>query len=128
MRSLVRSFGALVGFALIALFMTGPAAAWDSHAITHLTSPVAVDEHHHHDDDGAVTLHDEGSQSSHHSPDDVDGGHDHMPSLFAAMTDLPPEGPIFPTLISEGDRPVPTPTSAPPDIAPIPQIRPPRFA
>ena len=131
MHSFLKSVVALVALALAALTLAGPAAAWDQHAVAHLAAPVAVDEHHHHDDDGSVGgLHDEGPMTADHSPGDgTDGsGHDHVPSLFAAMSDLPPEGPVVPTCVLEGDRFVPTPTSAPPDLPPTPQIRPPRFA
>lgn len=130
MRSFLRSLGALAALMVAALALTGPAAAWDQHAATHLSAAVAVDQHHHHDDDGSVTLLDEeGSGSIHHNPDDDrDGGHDHIPSLLAAMSDVPPEGPAFPVLFSEGDRLVLAPARVPPDLPPAPQMRPPRFA
>lgn len=112
---------------MIALSLTGPAAAWDNHAISHLTSPVAADEHHHHADDGTVVRHmDEGSRSTDHAPDDDDGGHDHMPSLLAALSGLPPEGTPFLAYFPDGDRFAPLMANAPPDLPPSLQIRPPR--
>ena len=127
-QSILRSFGALLGFAMLALSLTGPAAAWDQHVVTHISAPVAVDEHHHHDDDGSIEVPGDGSGSSRHDRNDRDGGHDHMPSLLAAVSDLPPEGPVFPIHVSEGDRLIPAPARVPPDLPPAPQIRPPRFA
>lgn len=128
MRSFLRSLGALVALMLAALALTGPAAAWDQHAVTHLSAPVTVDEHHHHDGDGSVTVLDESSRSNHDSDDDGAGGHNHMPSLLAAMSDLPPEGPAFPVFFSESDHLVLAPARVPPDLPPAPQIRPPRLA
>jgi hypothetical protein len=129
-RALLRSLGALFGFAFVVLALTGPAAAWDRHAITHLSSPMAVDAHHHHGDDGSVIATDDEASGSHHSSgggDDEDGGHDHMPSLLAAISDLPAKGPALPTRLTERVIMTVTETQEPPDLPTTPHIRPPRF-
>lgn len=130
MRALLRSLGSLFGFAFVILALAGPATAWDGHAITHLSSPIAVDAHHHHDDDGAVIATDDGASGSHHSPDgdDDDGGHDHMPSLLAAVSDLPGKGPALPARLSDSVMTVSIEAQEPPDLPTAPLIRPPRFA
>lgn len=129
MRAILRSLGSLLGFAFLVLALAGPATAWDRHEITHLSSPVAVDAHHHHDDDGSVVALDDGASKSHHSSgdDEDDGGHDHMPSLLAAISDLPGKGPALPARLSGSVMIVSIEAQEPPDLSTTPHIRPPRF-
>jgi hypothetical protein len=83
----LRLFRNLLAFALIAFGMTMPAAAWNTHAASHLGNPVAVDEHHHHDEDGVRS-----GGHGHEAPDEGDDGHDHMPSLSASLSAIVDEG------------------------------------
>ena len=71
----------LLLFALLAFGMTAPATAWNVHMGSHASNPVTVDEHHHHDEGVNSPAH------GHDAPDpgEPDSGHDHMPSLSAAL-------------------------------------------
>ncbi len=121
MPAVLRLFRNLLAFALIAFGMTVPAAAWNAHVASHVGNPVAVDQHHHHDEDG--------SQSEEHGPDapeDGDDGHDHMPSLSAALSAIVGHGTA--TLVPPPDG-VPQPSyaaAAPADLVEPPPARPPR--
>lgn len=67
---------------VMALGMTLPGALWREHVLSHSGAQVGASEHHHHDvDTGAVERHENhsGDRSSGN-----DGGHDHMPGLFAS--------------------------------------------
>lgn len=115
----------LLAFAVVAFSMTAPATAWDAHEISHISNPVAIDEHHHHDDDEvqAATGH------GHDAPaqnDDDDGGHDHMPSLCAALSAIMESGPVaaFPNLV--GLTPESFAVKVPVDLIEPPPARPPR--
>lgn len=115
----------LLAFAVVAFSMTAPATAWDAHEISHISNPVAVDEHHHHDDDGAQTSHGHGDEAP--GQDEDSGGHDHMPSLSAALSAIPATGPvaIFPMLV--GVSPPSFAAKVPVDLIEPPPARPPRF-
>jgi hypothetical protein len=130
-RAILRSLGILIGFAFVVLALAGPATAWDRHAIDHISSPMAVDAHHHHDDDGSVIATDDRASGSHHSSGDDDGdndgGHDHMPSLLAALSDLPGKGPVLLARLSESIMMISIEAQEPPDLPTTPHIRPPRF-
>lgn len=120
---------ALLGVILAGL-LAAPAAAWDRHALVHLTAPVDVAEHHHHNDDGSIASdhhHDDGADWE--SGDDQDNsGHDHMPSVMAAWTGLLAGGPVLP-LPQVAEAPIVSfAARAPPDLPPERQIRPPRSA
>ena len=122
-----RILQALLGLALAALFLTGPATAWKTHEVSHLSSPVAADSHHHHDD-GASTEHAaEHEDTSPEQDRDGDGGHDHLPSLSAGLSAMLMEAPLLESPFVT--RPVleQSASKAPPDRTSSPQIRPPRF-
>jgi hypothetical protein len=114
----------LLAFAVVAFSMTAPATAWDAHEISHISNPVAVDEHHHHDDDGAQTSHGHGDEAP--GQDDDSGGHDHMPSLSAAFSAIPANCPvaISPSLV--GISPPSFAARIPVDLIEPPSARPPR--
>lgn len=126
MRSLYNILQALVGILLVGLTLTGPAAAWDTHEIAHLSSPVAADVHHHHDEDGGVADVDHHGDGKSH--DDGDGGHDHMPSLLAALSGLTSEGPVLAVPPLHRAPLAMTADREPPNILVAPHNRPPRFA
>jgi hypothetical protein len=119
-----RPWNALLG-ALIAIFLAAPATAWDMHALTHLSAPVAADEHHHHDEDGAVEAHQAPADQSDDGPDGRTG-HDHMPSLTAAWTGVTSEGLALPAAQTELIPHFIHVGRPPPDAGSDPQIRPPR--
>lgn len=75
------------------LSLNAPAAAWDAHAISHIGTPVAIDEHHHHDSGTADEARDHDGQAPVHEEGD-EGGHDHMPSLSAALSALISQAPV----------------------------------
>ena len=125
MTAVLRLLRNLLAFAVVAFSMTAPATAWDAHEISHINNPVAVDEHHHHDG-GAV----QAAGHGHDAPDPAggkdDAGHDHMPSLSAAVNAIVVNGPItvFPPLT--GVSPPAYAAVAPVDLIEPPPARPPR--
>jgi hypothetical protein len=78
----------LIGLGSAAMSLSAPAVAWKLHDLSHLETPVALDEDHHHDANGAVVTH-----ASHGAPAEPDeqkpGGHDHVLSLSIAVGALP---------------------------------------
>lgn len=114
----------LLAFAVVAFSMTAPATAWDAHEISHISNPVAIDEHHHHDDEGVQGSHGHGDEAP--AQDEDDGGHDHMPSLSAALSAIVDGGPVavFPDLI--GLTPMSFAVKVPVDLIEPPPARPPR--
>jgi hypothetical protein len=114
----------ILAFAVVAFGMTAPATAWDAHEISHISNPVAVDEHHHHDDDGVQASHGHGDQAPGQEEDK--GGHDHMPSLSAALSAIMDNGPvtIFPAL--SGISQPSFAAKVPVDLIEPPPARPPR--
>ncbi len=116
---------ALVGL-LTAALIASPAAAWDAHALSHASTPVAAFEHHHHGDDGSVDVHDHDDESDQRDSDE-DGGHDHMPSVSAGWSGVLGGGP---TVMAQVATPIVHRSlvePAPPTIVSEPQKRPPRF-
>ncbi|HEX9965171.1 MAG TPA: hypothetical protein VGB04_09335 [Allosphingosinicella sp.] len=113
----------MLAFTVVAFSMTAPATAWDAHEISHISNPVAIDEHHHHDDDRVQASHGHGDQAP---AQDDGGGHDHMPSLAAALSAIPANGPIaiFPMLV--GISPPSFAAKVPVDLIEPPPARPPR--
>lgn len=112
---------------LTAALIASPAAAWDAHALSHASAPVAAFEHHHHGDDGSVDVHDHGDESNEPDSDDDDGGHDHMPSVSAAWVGVLGSGPAVPPQIAARIVHRSFVAQAPPTLGSEPQIRPPRF-
>lgn len=131
MHALRRLAARLTGVMLLTVALAMPVASMDAHAASHLASPVDATQHHHHDEHGRVVAdHDHGDQSSPDVPGDTDedGGHAHMPAqavgfeapALAAVLTLVRQVPSI-KVEPSADRP-------PPDIAPLPHNRPPRFA
>lgn len=115
----------LIAFAMVAFGITAPATAWDAHEISHISKPVAVDEHHHHDEDGMEVPHGHGEGAPAHA-DEGDGGHDHLPSLSATLSAVMGSGPLalFPDLL--GLAPGSFTVKVPVDLIEPPPARPPR--
>lgn len=123
----LRILQAVVGLALAALFLTGPATAWKSHEVSHLSSPVAADSHHHHDDAADAKHAAEHEDSTSEKDKDDDGGHDHLPGFSAGLSAMLVEAPLLES--PPVTRPVldQSTSTVPPDRVGSPQIRPPRF-
>ena len=123
----LRILQAVVGFALVALFLTGPATAWKTHEVSHLSSPVAADSHHHHDDGAAAEHAGEHEDSTPEQDKDGDGGHDHLPSFSAGLSAMLMEPPFLESRLVTPPVLEQFASKAPPDRTSSPQIRPPRF-
>ena len=131
----IRYLQALLGYALAALLLAGPAAAWSTHDLAHVSSPVAADTHHHHDAAGSVEQHevadeDAGADDRHTTlpGEDGDGGHDHMPSLSAGLSAMVASAPVLAAPpVTRVEHASPT-VLVPPDNIRLPHIRPPRAA
>jgi hypothetical protein len=122
----IRLLGTLLAFALAALLLAGPAAAWRVHDVAHLGAPVASDQHHHHQG-GHVTIGDADHGSNDDGDADREGGHDHMPSLTAGLSALPAEAPVVAQPEPSVSSLSALPSKAPPERTTPPQIRPPRL-
>jgi len=114
----------MLAFAAVAFGLAAPATAWDAHEISHISNPVAVDEHHHHAEDGVQSSH--GHEDPAPAQDEDDGGHDHMPSLSAAFSAIMGSGPapMLPAL--QGVSRLSFAVAAPIDVIEPPPARPPR--
>jgi hypothetical protein len=121
------SLHALLGV-VIAVLLAAPAAAWDRHALAHISAPVSASEHHHHAADGTVEVGHHADVAPEGGSDEEDGGHDHLPSLAAATAGLLSDAPLIQPRVAAASTHSDLVARAPPDLPPEPQIRPPRSA
>lgn len=123
MPRLFRQFLNVLVFAFTAFCLTAPAAAWDAHGISHMSTPVAVDAHHHHDDESSDIV----EAEPEHDEGDEGGGHDHMPSVSANSVAMTSSSPALSPPSTSTVAPARATESSPVAILTSPESRPPRL-